>query len=207
MWRKLADVVFWIGVSVYFGGLLVLGAVAAPAIFHAAESAHVSMPGIAEPPLVMHRQVGGEIFGAVLNRFAYVEATALALMLAGIAAWVLGHKHVRRSTWVVLICWVLLATLAAADGGVIRPRVWALRTTIREQAATRPAADAKTAWPERDEFDRLHALDETFGRAKAYLLLAMLAVTAWRGLAEKSARPSADGPEMMRKTLAGKIGS
>lgn len=207
MWRKLADVSFWIGVSLYFGGLLALGLVAAPAIFRTAESARLAMPGIADPPLVMYRHVGGEIFGVVLHRFAYVEAAALTLMLAGIAGWMLGHRHVRRSTWVVLICWVLVATLAAADAGVIRPSVWQLRSVVREQATTRAAADPKAPWPERDQFDRLHALDETFNRAKIYLLLAMLVVTAWRGLAEKSGRPTPDAPEVIRRTMATKTGS
>jgi hypothetical protein len=205
MWRKLADVAFWIGVSVYFGGIVALGAIAAPAIFQTAKYAHVSMPGIASPPLEMGNQVGGEIFGEVLHRFAYVEAGSLALMLAGIAGWMLGHKHVRRSTWVVLICWVLLATLAAADAAVIRPKVWALRTTVREQAAAR--TDANAAWPEREQFDRLHGLDETLNRAKGYLLLGMLVVTAWRGLAEKRVGHTTDAPEVLRKTMAGKAGA
>jgi hypothetical protein len=114
----------------------------------------------------------------------------------------LGHKHVRRSTWVVLACWVLLAALAAVDAGMIRPKVWALRTTVREQAREHAVEGAR--WPERDQFDRLHLWDETLGRAKVYLLLGMLVVTAWRGLAEKRGAGGLDAPDVLRKTMAGK---
>lgn len=203
MWRKLADVAFWIGVSLYFGGLLAVGLVAAPAIFQTARAQKISMPGIAEPPLDMANQVGGEIFGEVLYRFGFLEAVALALMLAGIAGWILGHKHVRRSTWVVLALWGMVAILAATDARWLRPKVWAMRTLVREQAPAHVAAGAAAPWPERDQFDRLHQWDETLGRAKVYLLLAMLIVTAWRGLAEKRLPGGGpDAPEVLRKTMA-----
>src|SRR4051812_18073491 len=111
MWRKFADVMFWVGLSLYFGGLVAVWAIVAPAIFRTAENAHVSMPGITSPPLDMPREVGGEIFGVVLGRFAYLEAAALMLMFVGLAAWILGHRHVRRGTWLLLALWTLVAAL------------------------------------------------------------------------------------------------
>src|ERR1041384_5508963 len=115
MWRKLADVAFWIGVSLYFGGLIAVGAIVAPAVFDTAKDSHLSMPGIAAPPLDMGGQVGGQVFGVILNRFSYVEALGLILMFVGLAGWILGHKHVRRSTWVIAILWVMVGGMAAMD--------------------------------------------------------------------------------------------
>src|SRR4051794_7379891 len=107
MWQKFADVIFWIGLSLYFGGLIAVGAIVAPAVFDTATAAHLSMPDVATPPLDMSRQVGGEVFGAVLGRFAYLEAGALGMMLVGLAAWILGQRHVRGSTWVLLVLWAM----------------------------------------------------------------------------------------------------
>jgi hypothetical protein len=203
MWRKLADVAFWIGISLYFGGLIALGAIAAPAVFKTARDLPLSMPGIADPPLNTANQVGGEVFGEILARFAYVEALALALTLIGIAIWILGHRHVRRSTWIVLILWTLIAAIATIDAAWLRPKVWSLRTTIRQQASAHvaPAATAPGAWPEYQQFDSLHKWDETLGRAKIYLLLGMILVIAWRGLAEKRNPNAPDGPEVLRRTM------
>jgi hypothetical protein len=174
--------------------------VVARAVFDTAKGAGLSMPGITAPPLEMDKQVGGELFGAVLNRFSYFEALGLALMLAGLAGWLLGHRHVRRSTWVIAALWAMVAGLAAVDAGWVRPQVWAQREVVREQAASHAADREGAEWPERAAFDRLHQLSETLGHCKGYVLLAMILVTAWRGLAEKRAAP-ADKAEVMRRTM------
>jgi hypothetical protein len=201
MWRKLSDVAFWIGISLYFGGIIAVGAVVAPSVFRTTDEAHISMPGIAAPPLTMSSQVGGEIFGDILSRFSYMEALSLALMLLGLSGWLLAHRHVRRSTWVVLILWAISAGLAAYDAASVRPAIWKLREAVRDGASTR-AADAKDApWPERSQFDKLHSWDETLNRFKGYTLLAMILVTAWRGLAEKHTAPPLDTRDIIKKTV------
>src|SRR5690242_10593218 len=101
MWRHLTNVAWWIGVSIYFGGILALGAVAAPAIRDAVEHAGITMGGFASPPLPMRGEVTGQIFGEVLARFTTVEVIALGLMLLGIAGFLFAHVPVRRSAWVL----------------------------------------------------------------------------------------------------------
>jgi len=194
MWRKAADVSFWLGLSLYTGGLITLGAIVAPSILDTATNSQLSMPAVTAPPLSMPRQVTGELFGHILNRFAWVEIIALALMLVGLAIWFLGHKIIRRSTWVLLILWAMVAGLTAYDAAAIRPRVWTLNATLRQLAAASPAATSPTSWPEQQQFDDLHHRSETFGRLKAYMLLAMILVTAWRGLAEKRTHSSSNIP-------------
>ena len=200
MWRKAADVTIWLGTSVYFGGLVTLGVVAAPAVFASSANAHLSMPGIAAPPLNMSNQVGGEIFGEVLNRFAWVQLIGLALILVGLAVWFLGHKMVRRSTWVLVILWILLAALTAYDIGVLRPRVFVVRDAVREKAKrppppTMPAGPLTSAdWPEQVEFNGLHDRSEAIAHWEAYVLLGMILVAAWRGLAEKKPSHAVPAP-------------
>ena len=180
MWRRIFDVFFWLGLATYFGGMVLLGPIVAPSIFQTVRTSHISMPGIAAPPLTMDGQVGGELFGDILNRFAYVETIALALMLLGLGGFLFVHLTVRRSTWLLLALWLFVSGITAYESASLYPEVWSLRQNIRNQAATRPAASSNSAWPERDRFDALHARATLLGSFKAYTLLVMLLVTAWR---------------------------
>jgi hypothetical protein len=149
----------------------------------------------------MDTQVGGEVFGQIINRFSWFEAIALALMLAGLAVWTIGHRHVRRSTWVLLILWLMIAGMAAFDAGRLRPATWAQRAVVRQEAAAHVADPPDASWPAQAEFHRLHAWSESLAHAKVYVLLAMILVTAWRGLADKRAAP-ADKGDVMRRVMA-----
>ncbi len=184
MVRQSLNIAWWLGVSLYFGGLVTLGAIVAPAVFTTSADAHLSMVGILSPPLDMGRQVGGEIFGAALNRFAWVELLCLGLMLIGLMGMILLHKPARRSSWTLFILWMLLTGCAAYDTGILRPKVWEVRTQVRESASAHVASSQP--WPEQAEFERLHAESETLGRAKVYLLMGMIVVAGWRRLADKS---------------------
>jgi hypothetical protein len=209
MWRHVTNLAWWIGVSLYFGGLLALGAVAAPAIRDAVGNAGITMGGFASPPLPMRGEVTGQIFGTVLARFTWVEVISLGLMLLGIAGFLFAHVPVRRSAWVLLVLWVALACMLGYDAGVLRPKVFEQRAAMWKTAPAHAADKDLSGWAEHARFDRLHNLAETLGRTKGYLLLAMILVTAWRGLAERPVKPveksakasakTSDGDEMMRE--------
>jgi hypothetical protein len=184
MLRQSMHIAWWLGTSLYFGGLVTLGAIVAPVVFTTSADAHLSMAGIASPPLDMGRQVGGEIFGAALNRFAWVELLSLGLMLIGLMGMILLHKPARRSSWTLFILWILLTGCAAYDTGMLRPKVWEVRTQVRQSAVAHAAATEP--WAEQTEFDRLHEEAELLGRVKVYLLLGMIVVAGWRRLADKS---------------------
>jgi hypothetical protein len=198
MWRRATNVAWWLGVSAYFGGLVTL-AVSAMAISGAIRKGGITMSGFASPPLDMSRQVTGQIFGEVLARFTWVETIALGLMLVGLIGFLLAHKPVRRTVWVLLVLWVALAGLLAYDAGVLRQKVWAQREATWKTAPQYAAEQDLTKWPEKVEFDKLHKRSEAMGRYKAYLLLGMILVTAWRGLAEKPVKTVEKDGELMRE--------
>ena len=202
MWRRVANVAWWLGLAAYFGGIVTIATIA-PVVFHTTRDTGITMPGIVSPPLDVGTHAGGqaagEIFGAILNRFAWVEVVALGLMLAGLAGFLLAHTPVRRSVWVLMILWMLLALVLGYDAGVLRPAVVVKRAEVRTSAALHAHDPQGTPWPERDEFDRLHQRSESYAHVKAYLLLGMLLVTAWRGLADGSGRNRMSLGEHMRK--------
>jgi len=207
MWRKLSDVIFWLGLSLGFGGLVVVGAIVAPSVFATASHAKLTMPGV-DKPLDMSRQVGGEIFGDILSRFGWLEMGAMGLMLVGIIGWFLTHKHIRRSTWVIAILWAAAASLLGIDAGVVQPKVWTLRETVRQEAHLHasdgtPAAPA-SAWKAKDDFDNYHAWSEHLGQWRVYLMLGMMVAAAWRSLAESrggGAYGHADRGDVIRQAL------
>ncbi len=164
---------WWLGMAAYFGGMLAL-AVAAPMVFRTTRTAHVSMPGITSPPLDMANETGGEIFGNMLNAFAYVEVAALFLLLVGL---LVRLRRPTRGAHVLAVLYVLLGLTALADLGYVRPKVWTTRERVRELAATAPAV-ATFAPPEKQTFDQLHVLSERLGQVKFWLLLGMLVISA-----------------------------
>ncbi len=180
MWRKFADIFFWLGVSLYFGGLITVGAIVAPAVFDTTRDRAITMPGIISPPLQMDTQVGGEIFGEIINRFGYLEALALALMLAGLTGSLLLQRAVRRITLLILVLWIFVAALAIVDAAWLRPKVWSQRTIVRDEAAQHLSDTPAAPWPAREQFDSLHRASENLGHIKAYLLLAIICAAAWR---------------------------
>ena len=176
---KLLNLLFWLAVALYFGGLLALGLAAAPAIFDTTKAQHINLPGIVAP-LDPAAQAGGEIFGNVLKRFWYVEIGALAAMLAAILGWFRIERLRRASTWALAVLWLTLAGALAYDTVVLTPEVWNMRQMVRD-TATQHAADTQgAAWPERQAFDWLHKRSRTRGQFKAGVLLVMIAVAAWR---------------------------
>ena len=187
MWKRLAHLAFWLGASLYFGGLVTLGVIAAPAIFETAHSGNLSMPAIS-PPLEMWKQVGGEIFGNILNRFVWVEVISLVLLLVGIGVPLVTHRPVRRSAVISFILWLILAAVVSYDSAFLRPKVWTMRDQLRGSAITHVSAGTQPStqpWPERDEFETLHDRSEMLGRVKVYVLLGLILLGSIRGLTEK----------------------
>ena len=201
MWRRITTVAWWLGVSVYFGGLLTLGMVVAPVLFDTTTKAGMSMPGIVSPPLNMGGEVGGEIFGNVVNRFTIVEVVALALMAIGLVGYILSHRPVRRSAWVLLILWIALLGFMAYDSLLVTPKVFTLRDQVRHEAADHVADKPDTPWPARTDFHAFHDQAEALGRWQVYLLFGMILVSASRGLAERPAKPAEKHPQTTREEV------
>ena len=133
-----------LAIAVWIGGLLALGAIAAPAIFDI-----VAARGVADA-----RVVSGAIFGEVLRRFHLVAyGCGLVLLLALFTRAVLGPRP-RHFALRFAIASLMLAA-ALYSGLIVSQRITALQHEIGPgvAASSLPASD-----PRRAAFGRLHAL-------------------------------------------------
>ncbi len=146
--------------AVWIGGLLALGAIAAPAIFDVAAAR-----GLADA-----RLVSGAIFGEMLRRFHLVAyGCGAAVLLTLILRAVLGPRP-RRFALRVGLAGVALATALYA-GLVLHTRITALQQEIGVNVSASSLAPGD---PRRLEFGRLHgrsALDQFVPIAGGLLLL------------------------------------
>jgi uncharacterized membrane protein len=128
--------------SVWVGGLAVLGFVAAPVIF-ATLDAHDPAGG---------RALAGLVFGAVFARFqdwAWIQGALLILLLGARA--MLGPRP-RRLAWRL---WTVagMVVLSLVTAFVLAPRIDRIRRDTSGSVASLPDSD-----PRKQEFGRLHGL-------------------------------------------------
>lgn len=128
-----------LGAAVWFGGLLALGAVAAPAIFDVLRAQAADGSALA-----------GAAFGEVLRRFHFVSYVCGAVIIGSLVARAVLGPRPRRFG---LRAGIAVGMLAAAlySGMILTGRIDRLRTTIGGAPSSLPAAD-----PRRAEFARLH---------------------------------------------------
>jgi len=127
---------------VWVGGLIALGAVAAPATFDVMAARHVSDG----------RLLAGAVFGEVLRRFFFVSCGAAALVfLTLIARRVLGPRP--RHAGIRAGILVLMTAASLYAGIVVAGRIAALQATMTVAPSSLPAED-----PRRVEFARLHGI-------------------------------------------------
>jgi hypothetical protein len=126
----------------WVGGLLVLGAIAAPAIFDAIAARHV----------VDGRVLAGAIFGETLRRFHWLSYGCGAVLLASmILRAVLGPRP-RRFAIRAAIAFIMLAA-SAYSGLVVSAQIAETQAAIGAAPSTLPDGD-----PRRARFGSLHAL-------------------------------------------------
>ena len=127
---------------VWVGGLVALGAIAAPATFDVMAWRHVADG----------RLLAGAVFGEILNRFFYVSCGAgLVLLASFLLRRILGPKPRRLGIRGGILLLMLAATLYA--GVVVAGRIAALQASI----GVAPSSLAEND-PRRVEFGRLHGL-------------------------------------------------
>ncbi|HEY6139492.1 MAG TPA: DUF4149 domain-containing protein [Thermoanaerobaculia bacterium] len=103
---------YHLGLALWIGGAVALGALAAPVLFGA-----------------LPRQQAGAIFGPTLRRFAKLRLAAVALMIAGAGAKHLVFESFAKSPWIALR-WLLIAILAVTvvyEIGILHPAMERLR--------------------------------------------------------------------------------
>jgi hypothetical protein len=90
----LSNGLYHLGLALWIGGAVALGALAAPVLFGA-----------------LPRQQAGSIFGPTLRRFAKLRVGAVALMILGAGGKFLLFERFARSPWIALR-WLFIAILA-----------------------------------------------------------------------------------------------
>lgn len=93
-WHLLFNGLYHLGLALWIGGAVALGALAAPVLFAA-----------------LPRQQAGSIFGPTLRRFARLRVAAVALMIAGAGAKYLVFERFAHTPWIALR-WLFIAILA-----------------------------------------------------------------------------------------------
>ncbi len=146
----LTNLVYHLGLAVWIGGTIVLGALVAPALFRA-----------------LPRPQAGGIFGSTLRKFARLRLGALVATIAAA-----GVKHAvwegTATVWIA-VRWAALGFLAAAllyELAWLEPRLEARRVHL--------TPDMGEDHPERRAFNVLHRRAE--GLMKASLMAAIAAM-------------------------------
>jgi uncharacterized membrane protein len=132
--------VYVLALAIWLGGMVVLGAVVAPATFQALQAS--------EP--AAGRLLGGAVFGAILSRFHYVAYGAGILALTTLTAMALLGPRPRgfavRSSIVGL-----MLVVALYSGFAVLREVDAVQQEVGGLPSSLPAGDAR-----RVRFDELH---------------------------------------------------
>lgn len=117
MMVRIGRVLFFAGLAVWVGGILVLGAVVAPALFRKASSSEA-----------------GDLFGFILQRFVYLEFACGALALLGACLTFAGTAKGGWTSWarIVLVTMMILISIGAAFG--VNPKIRRLRQVEGEEA-------------------------------------------------------------------------
>lgn len=145
---------------VWVGGLVALGAIAAPATFDV-----MALRQVADG-----RLLAGAVFGEILRRFFLASCAAGLVLLASLTLRrVLGPKPRHFGFRAGILLLMLAATLYA--GIVVAGRISQLQTTMTVAPSSLPESD-----PRRIEFGRLHLLSTTL---QLVPLLGGLALIFW----------------------------
>jgi hypothetical protein len=131
-----------LALTLWVGGLLVLGAIAAPSVFEV----------LAARQIANDRLVAGAIFGEVLRRFHLLSyACAIVLLATLFTRGVMGPRPLMFAARVGVVFLMLFAT--AYSGLIVAPRIARIQSATGVAPSTLPEND-----PRRVEFGRLHAM-------------------------------------------------
>lgn len=134
--------VYILALVVWLGGMVVLGAIVAPAVFQTLQAS--------EP--ATGRELGGAVFTSILERFHYVAYVSGGLLLLTLAAMaVLGPRPRGLARRVGLVSAML--AVALYSGVVVLKNADTIRHEVGGLPSRLPASDAR-----RIRFDELHAL-------------------------------------------------
>jgi len=128
--------------ALWVGGLAALGGIVAPVLFEVLE-ARMALEG---------RELAGQVFGVIFQRFQHASWVFGGLLLASLGARAALGPRPRQ--W-GLRMWTVIAMVAVSVAGVlfVAPRIDAIRTSVSGPVAALPESDLR-----RIEFGRWHGV-------------------------------------------------
>jgi hypothetical protein len=152
---QIVQIVYWLALSTWFGGVLFI-AIAAPVIFRTVRESNPVLPAVLSVNLEGQHStlLAGSIVGNLLAQLLQVQLACFAVLMLTM----LGQLFVADISESNLAVAILRLVLCAGAGGVVIyswavlwPRIQALRTEYIEHAD-----EPEVANPAKDEFDREH---------------------------------------------------
>jgi uncharacterized membrane protein len=159
-----------VALSLWLGGIVIIGAVVAPATFGSARAQ--GQTDSSQPLFAFAGQVLGEVF----RRFNYVVLVAGTLML------VAGVRYASLSGF----CRKRITVRAALTAVALGIAAWLSAAVYPEMFAARARGDMAT-------FEPLHKASTTAFQAQMVLLLGVAALTAWMHPGERGGPLKQDG--------------
>ena len=180
---RITQVIFWLGLAIYLGGLVTLGGIVAWPLFSVLGHTSVHVAGMSTH-LNQSRQLAGLIFGRILEAFNVVEIVCLALMFLAIFTQMALHLNLLNIwVWLRLTLAVLLLLLSVYDIFIVSPAIHRQHHQWIANVDTHPAI----ALAHRRIFWKLHRQSEALGTSEIGLLLILLVVSAW-GISQPTRR-------------------
>ena len=153
--KSLAQVLYFLGLSIWVGGLATLALLVAPVVFHKAPS----------------RAVAGEIFGAALRAFSYVEIVCAIFVAGGGMAVALATRPIGGSEPAKLIMIGVLVLVFCVYTFYLHPTIAKVREQCGDFDRDPETDEQRTA---RERFGGLHRWSERLVGANIFLGLALL---------------------------------
>jgi hypothetical protein len=176
MFFHLVQILYWLALSTWFGGVLFI-AVAAPIIFRTVRENDPLMPTVLSVNLEGQHAtlLAGSVVANLLSMLVRIElACAAGLLVAMVGQWFTTDAH---ANWIpYLVRGVLLigaAALIAYDWRVVGPRIEKFRRQYIDHADEPEVANAA-----REQFDRYHRESVTTLLLRAMLLTGMVLFSA-----------------------------
>ncbi len=172
---RFTQVLFALGLSIYFGGLLILGALVAPEIFHTITAAGVHA-AVINPKLNQSKELAGLIFGNILQIFSIFQLLCLFLLLFCSLFQMAFHLNVLNIwVWLRLSGVLILAMLLGSQMLHLDPAVWHEHKLYLQFVDSNPAKAAL----HKAQFQQYHTAAERNGMIQIAVLLALVCIQNW----------------------------
>ncbi|HZN69109.1 MAG TPA: DUF4149 domain-containing protein [Tepidisphaeraceae bacterium] len=172
-WFQLVQIVYWLALATWFGGVLFV-AIAAPVIFRTVRDANPVLPHVLSVNLEGQHGtlLAGSVVGNLLVRIGPMQVIcAGALLLATGAHFFLANINGPNRTAAVIRMSLIIAAggLAAFDAWVVWPQIWRHREQFIEHADEPDVAN-----PALDQFDRGQRRSLVLIMSVLFLLLGLI---------------------------------